>query len=220
MAEIERRVDAVVLDWGGVLTVSVPAFIEDWLTRENIDRDRYSATMRGWMGRDAVPDNPVFRLETGQLSAEEFEALLAAELTTLDGREIAAKGLLRRMFGSATPDPAMVDLVRTIRARGVPTVLLSNSWGEGYPEDLLLELFDTIVISGRIGLRKPDPRIFTHTLDLIGLPAHRCVFLDDAPVNVEGARAVGLHAHRHTDAETSRAVLADLLGHDLLGAAL
>ncbi|MFI9813413.1 HAD family hydrolase [Saccharothrix variisporea] len=220
MADNERRVDAVVLDWGGVLTVSVPAFIQDWLTRENIDRDRYSATMRAWMGRDAAPDNPVHRLETGELAADEFEALLAAELTTLDGREIAAQGLLRRMFGSATPDPAMVDLVRTVRDTGVTTVLLSNSWGEGYPEDLLLELFDTIVISGRIGLRKPDPRIFTHTLDLIGLPAHRCVFLDDAPVNVEGARAVGLHAHRHTDADSSRAVLADLLGHDLLGATL
>lgn len=211
----ERQVDAVVLDWGGVLTVSVPAFIEDWLTRENIDPRRYGTTMRGWMGRDAAPDNPVFRLETGELSAEEFEALLAAELVTLDGREVAARGLLRRMFGSATPDPAMLDLVRAIRRQGVPTVLLSNSWGEGYPEDLLLELFDTVVISGRIGLRKPDPAIFTHTLDLIGLPAHRCAFLDDAPVNVEGARAVGLHAHRHTDAESSRAVLSDLLGADL-----
>jgi putative hydrolase of the HAD superfamily len=218
VADDERRVDAVVLDWGGVLTVSVPAFIQDWLTRENIDRDRYDTTMRGWMGRDAAPDNPVFRLETGELSVDGFEALLAAELTTLDGREIAAKGLLRRMFGAAHPDPAMVELVREIRTAGVPTVLLSNSWGEGYPEDLLLELFDTVVISGRIGLRKPDPRIFTHTLDLIGLPAHRCVFLDDAPANVEGARAVGLHAHRHTDAESTRAVLSELLGPDLLGA--
>lgn len=208
----------MVLDWGGVLTVSVPAFIQDWLTRENIDRDRYDTTMRGWMGRDAAPDNPVFRLETGELSVDGFEALLAAELTTLDGREIAARGLLRRMFGAAHPDPAMVELVREIREAGVPTVLLSNSWGEGYPEDLLLELFDTVVISGRIGLRKPDPRIFTHTLDLIGLPAHRCVFLDDAPANVEGARAVGLHAHRHTDAVSTRAVLAELLGADLLGA--
>ncbi len=208
----ERRVDAVVLDWGGVLTVAVPAFIEDWLSRENIDRERYTATMRAWMGRHAAPDNPVFRLETGELSADGFERLLAAELVTLDGRGIAANGLLRRMFGTAHPDPAMVGLVRDLRRQGLRTVLLSNSWGEGYPEDLLRELFDTVVISGRIGLRKPDPRIFEHTLDAIGLPAHRCVFFDDAPVNVDGARAVGLHAHRHTDADTTRAVLADLLG--------
>jgi len=208
----ERRIDAVVLDWGGVLTVSVPDFVERWLTADNIDRDRYGVTMRGWMGREAAPDNPVFRLETGELSVAEFESLLAAELITLDGREIAAKGLLRRMFGSADPDPKMVDLVRELRADGLTTVLLSNSWGEGYPEDLLLELFDTIVISGRIGLRKPDPRIFEHTLDLIELPADRCAFFDDAPVNVEAARAVGLHAHRHTDADTTRAVIDRLRG--------
>jgi putative hydrolase of the HAD superfamily len=208
----ERRIDAVVLDWGGVLTVSVPAFIEDWLASENIDRDRYGRTIRTWMGRDAVPDNPVARLETGELTTDEFEALLAAELVTLDGREVASKGLLRRMFGSAHPDPGMVELVRELRADGLRTVLLSNSWGEGYPEELLLELFDTIVISGRIGLRKPDPRIFRHTLDQIGLPAHRCVFFDDAPVNVEAARSVGLHAHRHTDADSTRAVIARLRG--------
>ncbi|WP_433274126.1 HAD family hydrolase [Actinosynnema sp. CS-041913] len=212
MGGTERRIDAVVLDWGGVLTVSVPEFIEDWLRRENIDRERYGATMRGWMGREAVPDNPVSRLETGELSVAAFERLLAAELVTPDGREIAARGLLRRMFGSAHPDPAMVELVRDLREQGLRTVLLSNSWGEGYPEDLLLELFDTVVISGRIGLRKPDPRIFEHTLDVVGLPAHRCVFVDDAPVNVDGARAVGLHAHRHTDAGSTRAVLAELLG--------
>jgi putative hydrolase of the HAD superfamily len=208
----ERRIDAVVLDWGGVLTVSVPAFIEDWLTADNIDRARYGETMRSWMGRRAAPDNPVFRLETGELTAAEFESLLAAELVTLDGLEVASKGLLRRMFGSARPDPKMVDLVRELRADGLRTVLLSNSWGEGYPEDLLLELFDTIVISGRIGMRKPDPQIFRHTLDQIGLPAHRCVFFDDAPVNVEGAQAVGMHAHLHTDADTTRAVIAQLRG--------
>ncbi|QFZ24458.1 HAD family phosphatase [Saccharothrix syringae] len=204
--------DAVVLDWGGVLTVSVPEFIEQWLTADNIDQDRYRATMRGWMGRDALPGNPVHRLETGELTVAEFEALMAAELITLDGREVAREGLLRRMFGSAHPDPKMVDLVRELRADGLTTALLSNSWGEGYPEDLLLELFDTVVISGRVGLRKPDRRIFEHTLEQVGLPAHRCAFFDDSPANVEGARAVGLHAHLHTDADSTRAVIDRLRG--------
>jgi len=206
----ERRIDAVVLDWGGVLTVPVPAFIEDWLSTENIDRERYGVTLRGWMGRDALPDNPVFRLETGELTTHEFEALLAAELVTLDGREIAAPGLLRRMFGAAHPDPAMVDLVRGLRADGVTTALLSNSWGEGYPKDLLVELFDTVVISGRVGLRKPDERIYHHTLDKIGVPAARAVFFDDAPINVDAARAVGMHAFRHTGADSTRTNLATL----------
>jgi putative hydrolase of the HAD superfamily len=208
--EDERQIDAVVLDWGGVLTVSVPTFVGDWLRDENIDRTRYGATMRAWMGSEALPDNPVALLETGALSVAEFEGLLAAELVTMDGGEIASAGLLRRMFGSAVTDPAMVELVRGIRASGVRTVLLSNSWGEGYPADLLLELFDALVISGRIGLRKPDPRIFQHTLEQIALPADRCVFFDDMQVNVDAALAVGLHAFRHTDAESTRAAIAGL----------
>jgi putative hydrolase of the HAD superfamily len=207
----ERKIDALVLDWGGVLTVSVPVFVGEWLQAESVDRERYAQTMRSWMGREALPDNPVFRLETGELSVDEFERLLAAELATTDGSVIAPEGLLRRMFGSATPDPAMIALVRDARAAGLRTALLSNSWGEGYPLDLLEELFDIIVISGRIGMRKPDPQIFRHTLEQIGLPAHRCAFFDDAPVNVEGAKAVGLHAFRHTDAESTRTTLADLV---------
>ncbi|SDP98621.1 HAD family hydrolase [Lentzea jiangxiensis] len=204
------EVDALVFDWGGVLTVSVPEFVGAWLHAEAIDREVYGRIMRDWLGRDALPGNPVFRLETGELTVAEFERLLAAELITTSGAKIDQNGLLKRMFGGATPDPAMVELVRTARAAGLHTALLSNSWGEGYPGDLLLELFDTIVISGRIGLRKPDERIYRHTLERIGVPAGRAVFFDDAPVNVEAAQAVGMHAFRHTGADATRAHLATL----------
>jgi putative hydrolase of the HAD superfamily len=206
----QPRIDALVFDWGGVMTVSVPEFVGAWLHAEAIDRDVYHRIMREWLSRDAVPDNPVFRLETGQLTVPEFERLLAAELITTSGAKIPEDGLLRRMFGGATPDPAMVELVRKARAAGLHTALLSNSWGEGYPKDLLIELFDTVVISGRIGLRKPDERIYHHTLEQIGLPAERTVFLDDAPINVEAAQAVGMHAFRHTTADATRAGLATL----------
>lgn len=203
-------VDALVFDWGGVLTVSVPEFVGAWLHAEAIDREAYGRVMREWLGRDALPDNPVFRLETGELTVPQFERLLAAELITTTGAAIDDTGLLKRMFGGATPDPAMVELVRKARAAGLHTALLSNSWGEGYPKDLLVELFDTIVISGRVGLRKPDERIYRHTLDRIGVAAERAVFFDDAPVNVEAAQAVGMHAFRHTTADDTRANLATL----------
>lgn len=203
-------VDALVFDWGGVMTVSVPEFVGAWLHAEAIDREVYGRIMRDWMGRDALPDNPVARLETGELTVAEFERLLAAELITTSGATVEQDGLLRRMFGGATPDPAMVELVRKARAAGLHTALLSNSWGEGYPSDLLIELFETVVISGRIGLRKPDQAIYRHTLDQIGVPAERAVFFDDAPVNVEAAQAVGMHAFRHTTADATRAALATL----------
>jgi putative hydrolase of the HAD superfamily len=203
-------VDALVLDWGGVLTVPVPEFVGAWLHAEAIDREVYHRIMREWMSREARPDNPVHQLETGALTVAEFERLLAAELITTSGERIDENGLLKRMFGGATPDPAMVELVRKARASGLHTALLSNSWGEGYPKDLLIELFDTVVISGRIGLRKPDERIYRHTLEQIGVPAARAVFFDDAPVNVDAALAVGMHAFRHTGAESTRAHLATL----------
>ncbi|MGI5499572.1 HAD family hydrolase [Lentzea sp. CA-135723] len=203
-------VDALIFDWGGVLTVSVPEFVGAWLHAESIDREVYGRIMRDWLSREALPGNPVFRLETGELTVPEFERLLAAELITVEGARVEENGLLKRMFGGATPDPAMVELVRKARAAGLHTALLSNSWGEGYPKDLLLELFDTIVISGRIGLRKPDEAIYRHTLEQVGIPAGRCVFFDDAPINVEAAQAVGMHAFRHTGAESTRAHLATL----------
>lgn len=203
-------VDALVFDWGGVLTVSVPEFVGAWLHAEAIDREVYHRIMREWMSREARPDNPVHQLETGELTVAEFERLLAAELITTSGARIDENGLLKRMFGGASPDPVMVELVRKARASGLHTALLSNSWGEGYPKDLLIELFDTVVISGRVGLRKPDERIYLHTLEQIGVPAARAVFFDDAPVNVDAARAVGMHAFRHTGAESTRAHLATL----------
>ncbi|GAA3648762.1 putative hydrolase of the HAD superfamily [Lentzea atacamensis] len=206
----EPLVDALVFDWGGVMTVSVPEFVGAWLHAEAIDRDVYNRVMREWMSRDALPDNPVHRLETGELTVAQFERLLAAELITSSGAKVEETGLLRRMFGGATPDPAMVELVRKARAAGLHTALLSNSWGEGYPKDLLIELFDTIVISGRVGLRKPDERIYHHTLGQIGVPAGRAVFFDDAPVNVEAAKSAGMHAFRHTTADDTRANLATL----------
>jgi putative hydrolase of the HAD superfamily len=203
-------VDALVFDWGGVMTVSVPEFVGAWLHAEAIDRDVYHRIMREWLGRDALAGNPVFRLETGELTVAEFERLLAAELITTTGARVGETGLLRRMFGGATPDPVMVELVRKARAAGLHTALLSNSWGEGYPKDLLIELFDTVVISGRVGMRKPDERIYHHTLGQIGVDAGRAVFFDDAPVNVEAAQAVGMHAFRHTAADDTRANLATL----------
>ncbi|RAS69949.1 putative hydrolase of the HAD superfamily [Lentzea atacamensis] len=206
----EPLVDALVFDWGGVMTVSVPEFVGAWLHAEAIDRDVYNRVMREWMSRDALPGNPVHRLETGELTVAQFERLLAAELITSSGAKVEETGLLRRMFGGATPDPAMVELVRKARAAGLHTALLSNSWGEGYPKDLLIELFDTIVISGRVGLRKPDERIYHHTLGQIGVPAGRAVFFDDAPVNVEAAKSAGMHAFRHTTADDTRANLATL----------
>ncbi|MER6592170.1 HAD family phosphatase, partial [Micromonospora purpureochromogenes] len=200
-----NQVDAVVFDYGGVLTGPVRDSIAAWLRADGIDPASFSRTLKAWLSRDAPDGTPVHRLETGALGVDEFDALLAAELTTLDGRAVDPVGVLARLFAGMRPDPAMVDLARQLRDAGVRVGLLSNSWGNTYPRELIDGLFDPVVISGEVGLRKPLAPIYALTLERLGLPADRVLFVDDAEPNVLGARAVGLRALLHTDADTTRA---------------
>ncbi len=207
----------MVFDYGGVLTTPLRVSTPQWLAADGITPDSFAQTMLDWLGRDAVPGSPVHRLETGELPGADFERLLAARLVTLDGTPVVASGLLGRLFAGMAIDAAMVALVRDLRAAGLLVGLLSNSWANTYPDELLA-LFDAVVISGEVGLRKPDPVIYRLVLDKLSVPPSRSVFVDDAPVNVAAAEELGMRGIRHTDAGTTRAALAELvpaLGKDV-----
>lgn len=206
-----RRVDAVIFDYGGVLTTPVGSSIRAWHEADGIDPASFTRTLRSWLGREAPTGTPVHRLETGELTIPEFEALLAAELTTVDGRAVQAAGILGRLFAGMRPDDAMFDLVRELREAGLKVGLLSNSWGNTYPRDRIDGLFDHVVISGEVGLRKPDPAIFRLSLSGLGVAADRAVFIDDAEPNTLGAAALGLHTILHTSPDETRAALVDLI---------
>ncbi|MFN0282501.1 MAG: HAD-IA family hydrolase [Kineosporiaceae bacterium] len=136
--------------------------------------------------------SPVHRLERGELPVGDFEALLAAELAGR-GSTVEPEGLLRRVLGDlAELDVSMVGLVARAREAGLRTALLSNSWGNAYPDELMSGLFDAVVISGDVGMRKPELRIYRHTADLLGLPESACVMVDDLPHNVHAAAAAGM----------------------------
>lgn len=205
------HLDAVVFDYGGVLTHPVHESIAAWLEVDGIEPASFSRTLKAWMSRDAEDGTPVHRLETGELTVEEFDRLLAAELVTVHGGPVDPVGVLARLFAGMRPDPAMFELAGELRDLGIRVALLSNSWGNTYPRERIDALLDPVVISGEIGLRKPLAPIYRLTLDRLGLPADRVLFVDDAEANVLGARAVGMQALRHTDADTTRAVLADLV---------
>jgi putative hydrolase of the HAD superfamily len=210
----DRVIDAVVFDYGGVLTTPLRVSTPLWLAADGITPDSFAATMREWLGRDAAAGSPVHRLETGELSGPEFERLFAARLVTEDGTPVVPAGLLGRLFAGMAVDEAMLALVGDLRAAGVLVGLLSNSWANHYPDELLA-LFDAVVISGDVGLRKPDPVIYGLVLDKLAVPAARSVFVDDAPVNVAAAEKLGMRGVRHTDADTTRAALTELLGKDV-----
>lgn len=150
----------------------------------------------GGSGDDAVSwhegRSPVHLLERGEMPVGDFDAALAAGLAER-GSPVASDGLTRRMLADfAELDASMVGLVRRARAAGVRTALLSNSWGNEYPAELMDGLFDAVVISGEVGMRKPELRIYRHTAELLGVPPGECVMVDDLPHNVSAAAAAGM----------------------------
>ncbi len=179
----------LIVDWGGVLTAPLDEAITRWAGVEGIGLEIYAAVMQGLV---AETDSPIHALERGELGPADFEKLLATRFQD-QGLPIVADGLLTRMLdGLQALSEDMVGLLRRARAAGLRTALLSNSWGEHYPEHLWIGAFDEVVISGRVGMRKPEPEIFLHTAQLIGLPPQECVFVDDMRSNILGAAQTGM----------------------------
>ncbi|WP_370024060.1 HAD family hydrolase [Planotetraspora sp. GP83] len=198
----------VLIDWGGVLTTSMADSIAEWIEADRIDSGHYRDVMRelilhAYEAGAAPGENPIHALERGEVPAAEFERSLAARLRTLDGVPPEADGLLTRMFAGFRPVEEMHDMLRLARAAGLATCLVSNSWANDYPRDLWDGLFDAIVISGEVGMRKPEPRIFEHALGMVALPAERCVFIDDIKANIEAAEALGFVGIHHSDASAT-----------------
>jgi len=218
----------IITDWGGVLTTPILTTVRSWIEADGIDWVSYRDTMRSWVaqaydsGAEDEPENepenkyspnPIHALERGECSGAEFEQILAARLLRVDGAAVAAEGLLRRMFAASLPVPAMYDTIRTVRAAGFSTALLSNSWGcDEYPRADFPGLFDTVVLSGEVGMRKPEKEIFLHAAETLGLAPAECVFIDDMEANVAAAQACGMTGVLHTETASTARALQDLLG--------
>ncbi len=182
----------LIVDWGGVLTMPIHTAIASWLRATGVDRDHYGAVVRRWVEPSPGEMSPVHRLERGEIAVEEFEHLLSAALAQ-EGSSIEAEGLISQMFADlAIYEDSMTSLVTRAHAAGIRTGLLSNSWGNEYDRRDWHEMFDAVVISGEVGMRKPEPEIFELALDRIGLPAGECVFIDDIPHNIVAAAKAGL----------------------------
>jgi putative hydrolase of the HAD superfamily len=209
---------ALVVDWGGVLTEPLDTALRAWAELDGLDLDGYVAVMRDWLGPhqgDLAKGNPVAALERGEIEVPAFEAQLARRLSEHSGRDVAADGLLQRMFDQFENAPAMAGLVLRARRAGVLTGLLSNSWGNEYPREGWDEMFDAIVISGEVGMRKPEPEIFEHVLRLLGVEAGQTVFVDDLEHNVRAAEALGLVGVHHTSYDRTVGDLEELFGLSL-----
>lgn len=202
----------LIVDWGGVLTSALQGCMQAWCESDGIDYGRFRAVMREWLADHAEEGNPAHGLERGELPAPDFEQELAARLTTRDGRPVPAEGLLQRMFSRFDQDHGMVGAVRRVKLAGFRTALCSNSWGNEYPRQGWDELFDAVVISGEVGMRKPEERIYRHTAELLRLTPDECVFVDDLPTHVRAAVGVGMVGVRHVTTEQTIIELETLFG--------
>jgi putative hydrolase of the HAD superfamily len=206
-----------VVDFGGVLTTSLGDGFRAFCEREGADYERVRGALREAYG-DLDPDSLIARFEVGLIERHEFETELAALLSRDLDRPLDPRDLIDRMLADVRMDETMVEAVRAARAAGVRTALLSNSWGvDYYPRHLLGGLFDVVLISGEVGMRKPNEEAFRLAAERLGVPPEECVFVDDHDGNVEAAERVGMTGVLHQDPPTTIARLEDVLGVRLGG---
>jgi epoxide hydrolase-like predicted phosphatase len=200
------RLTGLLVDYGGVLTTNVWDSFRAFCEAEGIDRNEVKKAFR---------ENPealalLRRLEAGELTEETFSPLFGPIIGVRADRY---DGLVDRLFSGMQPEEAMIDALPRARAAGVKTGLISNSWGRGrYDRDSFERLFDGVVISGEVGLYKPQPEIFRLGAERVGLPPAECVFVDDLRENCEGAERVGMTAVLHRGPDASLERLEELLG--------
>jgi putative hydrolase of the HAD superfamily len=202
----------LLLDWGGVMTTNLFHAFGAFCATEGVGPDQLREAFR----HDEETRDALIAFEEGRMNDDLFASHLARALGLPHER---AEGLIDRMMAGATVEPDMVAMVRAARAAGIRTGLVSNSWGVlRYPADLVAELFDATVISGREGFRKPDERMYTLGAERIDVAPEQCVFVDDLTFNLKPAAALGMATVLHADPATTIRRLEVLLGVPLAGA--
>jgi epoxide hydrolase-like predicted phosphatase len=205
-----RRFNALIVDFGGVLTTPLQDAMQEFAADLGLElQDLARVALAAYAGSE---DSLVTDFETGRISEEEFSVAFAARLTEVSGRAIPAEGLVKRLFRMRLEEP-MFEAVAAAKAAGLRTGLLSNSWGTDiYPRHRFPGVFDEVVISGEVGLRKPDPAIFELISEKIGVSPGESVFVDDHPGHLQAALEHGMTTVLHRSPTETIAELEELLG--------
>jgi epoxide hydrolase-like predicted phosphatase len=195
---------AALFDFGGVLTTPVWDSFAAFCRTEGLESDAVKTLFR--TDPEALAD--LRKLETGEMSEDDFEATFGKRLGLAD-----PEGLIDSMFSGMQPEPSMVDAVLELRHSGLKTSLVSNSWSTAhYDRELLVELFDDAVISAEVHMHKPQSEIYLLAAERLEVEPSQCLFVDDLKENCDGAEAVGMTAIRHRSPAETIARLTDLTG--------
>jgi epoxide hydrolase-like predicted phosphatase len=207
----DYRCCALLLDFNGVLTSDLFAAY------------RAFCIANGFAGNalfNLLTDDPdghdlLVGLETGRIAQPQFEHSVG-RLLGIDGT-----GMIAAITGQLGSETQLLDFASQLRHFDVKTGVVSNSLGlqpfNPYESWQLAQRFDTVVLSGEVGFRKPEPDIFLLSAERLGVPCGQCVFVDDMIQNLEPARALGMMTVHHTSAETTIHKLRHLFAHVLSG---
>jgi putative hydrolase of the HAD superfamily len=208
------EIEAVISDFGGVLTTPL---LNSFLAVQDeigISPEDLGKAMKAVTEEDG--ENPLYALERGEMTEVDFLERLGDGLEPVLGHRPALHRFRETYFEALNPNLPMIELMRELKASGRQMAMLTNNvrewepvWRSMLPVD---EIFETVVDSGFVGVRKPEARIYEMTLERLGLPAEACLFVDDLPHNCDGARAAGMAAVHFRDNEQAIGEIRDLVG--------
>jgi putative hydrolase of the HAD superfamily len=203
----------VIFDLGGVVYPSPFEAFDAY----DVDAGFAPGTVRGLI-RTSSEAGAWAALERGELTMDEFFALLAAEAAA-EGFELDGARLMEMIGRGFGPRPAMARAITRIREEGLRTAALTNNWPRSTDDVVVVNgsglEFDVVVESSVVGLRKPDPRIYELVLGELDVDASATVFLDDLGINLKPARELGMTTIKVIDPEAALAELAATLGFEV-----
>ena len=194
---------AVISDFGGVLTTPLLHAFAAYQDHSGIAPEQLGEAIAAGAG-DLDGANPLYELECGRITETRFLDILRDNLEPLMGHRPELHRFSELYFEALKPNTPMIEEMASLKDRGYRMAMLTNNvreweplWRPFLPVD---EIFETVVDSGFVGMRKPDPAIYEMTVDrLDGIGASDCLFVDDMDVNCEAARALGMTAVQFRD---------------------
>ena len=188
------EIRAVISDFGGVLTTPLMAAFGAYHEQSGIPIEALGTAMARVTEEDGA--NPLFELEVGRMTEAAFLAKIGAALRAHLGEEVEMHGFTDVYFANLHPNVELIDHMRGLRDRGYRMAILTNNvreweplWRAKLPVD---EIFELVVDSAFVGLRKPDPAIYELTLERLGVKGEGCLFVDDLEINCDAARELGM----------------------------
>jgi putative hydrolase of the HAD superfamily len=195
------ELDAAIFDLGGVLTTPILESFKGFEEELGLEPGQLAKAFREhYKQQDGEADFHL--LETGRISEAEYYRRLGTRVAEM-GSTVTMPAdpveIRKKLWGRIRPNTEMIDAAKRIHAHYKVGLLTNNvkEWG-GWRDLYPVDLFDFVVDSSEVGVRKPDPKIYHLACDGLGVAPHRAAFVDDIDINVEGARAFGLTAIHFT----------------------